>query len=172
MNKNKALKIIVPVLMLAVIAGIYIIQNQAPETQATDSNLEFPLHVSDANFDELSQHGLPIIVDFGATECEPCKAMAPVLETVNAQMQGKAIIQFVDVWENVDAGSQYPFQVIPSQFFINADGTAFMPSDELKEEIHFTLYGNNETQEHIYTMHSGALTQEQMLAILAEMGAV
>ncbi len=170
MNSKNLLKIVIPILMIAVIIGLYVFQNQEVET--VESDLQFPLHVTSADFEELSQYELPIIVDFGATECEPCKAMAPVLESVNEQMQGKAIIQFVDVWENPDAGTKYPFQVIPSQFFINADGTAFMPSDELKEEIQFTLYGNNETQEHIYTMHSGALTEEQMLAILEEMGAV
>jgi thioredoxin 1 len=55
--------------------------------------------------------------------------MAPVLKTMNAQMQGKAIIKFVDVWKNGDAARDFPVQVIPTQVFINDDGTPYVPSE-------------------------------------------
>ena len=57
--------------------------------------------------------------------------MAPVLETLNEEMYGKAFIQFADVWQYADVASNVPVQVIPTQVLINADGTPFVPSEDL-----------------------------------------
>ena len=67
------------------------------------------------------------MIDFGANSCIPCKEMAPILKTLNAEMQGKAIIKFVDVWKNTDAANDFPVQVIPTQVLIAADGTPYAP---------------------------------------------
>jgi thioredoxin 1 len=94
--------------------------------------------------------------------------MAPVLETMNAEMQGKAIIKFVDVWKHAEAADGFPIQVIPTQVLINTDGTPYVPSDDI--EVEFTMYSYKETGEHAFTVHQGGLTEEQMRAILEDMG--
>lgn len=96
--------------------------------------------------------------------------MAPVLKTLNEEMQGKAFIKFVDVWQYPDAAANAPVQVIPTQVMFNADGTPFVPSDELAAQVQFTMYSHRDTDEHIFTVHQGGLTEEQMRLILAEMG--
>ena len=53
---------------------------------------------------------------------------------------------------------------------VNADGTPFVPSDELAQKIEFILYSSRETGEHVFTVHQGGLTEEQMRLILTEMG--
>lgn len=63
-----------------------------------------------------------------------------------------------------------PVQVIPTQVLFNADGTPFVPSDELAKEIQFDMYSHKESGEYIFTVHQGGLTEEQMWAILKEMG--
>ena len=83
---------------------------------------------------------------------------------------GKAFIKFVDVWEYAEAASNVPVQVIPTQVMVNADGTPFVPSDELAQKIEFILYSSRETGEHVFTVHQGGLTEEQMRLILTEMG--
>ena len=92
----------------------------------------------------------------------------PLLKTLKAEMQGKAIIKFVDVWKNGDVAKDFPVQVIPTQVFINADGTPYMPRDDI--EIKFDMYSFKDTGEHAFTVHQGGLTEEQMRAILADMG--
>jgi thioredoxin 1 len=49
---------------------------------------------------EIKSYGVPFVIDFGSDSCIPCKEMAPVLETLHEEFQGKAIVHFVDVWKN------------------------------------------------------------------------
>ncbi len=172
MNKN--IKILAPILIMLVIAGIWFAKN-LPSSSGHDQvagqnqeNLQFPLTVSSVDFDELSKNNMPIIIDFGADSCIPCKEMAPVLALLNSEMQEKAIIQFVDVWKNPEGADSLPLQVIPTQFFITADNKPYVPSKDLG--IQFTMYTHRDTDEHLYTVHQGGLTEEQMRLILADMG--
>ena len=80
---------------------------------------------------------------------------------MNESMQGKAIVQFVDVWKNPEAAANFPVQVIPTQIFVNKDGTPFIPSEDLSSQIDFIQYHLRETQEHAFTAHQGGLTKEQ-----------
>ena len=174
-------QIVVPLLIIAAIIGIWLIKNQTSEENfvSYDPSL-LPEHLQDADFtlniaaetdfSALTAYGLPIIIDYGADYCMPCKAMKPSLEAVNIQMYGKAFVKYVDVEENPEAVGDVPLQVIPTQLFINKDGTPFVPSDELAAQITFSKYNYKETGEHAFTIHQGILSAEQMLLILAEMG--
>ena len=183
--KNKLwVKILIPVLIVAVIGGMWIlktvtsIDNEPPVT--SQNSAELPENLKDADFslrmtetvdfEALSAYGLPIIVDYGADSCIPCKQMAPVLEKTNEEFQGKAFVKFINVWDYPDAANNVPVQVIPTQVLFNADGTPFIPSDELAKEIQFDMYSHKDTGEHIFTVHQGGLTEEQMWKILKEMG--
>jgi thioredoxin 1 len=183
MNKKKLAKIITPICIVLVIAGIWVIKNYDfnSEAQTTPSGTkgltdlvtpnneeDFVLETTAIDLENLTSYSIPIIIDFGADSCIPCKEMAPVLKTMNAEMQGKAIIKFVDVWKNGDAARDFPVQVIPTQVFINPDGTPYVPSEDLG--IEFAIYSYKETEEHAFTAHQGALTEDQMRLILADMG--
>lgn len=186
MNKRKSLavKIVVPLLIVVAIVTIFVVKNAAnkpnePKTtkntlsseQAVDSQkADFSLRETNAlDFEQLSSYGLPIIIDYGADTCIPCKEMAPVLEKANKEFEGKAFIKFINVWDYPDAAKNVPVQVIPTQVLFNADGTPFVPSDELSSQIEFSMY-QDDNQKHIFTTHQGGLTEEQMWKILKEMG--
>ncbi len=177
MKANKLVKILVPVLIIAVIAGIWFVKNsakEAPDANATPEIMEgadFGLRETEAiNFEELSAYGLPIIVDYGADSCIPCKAMAPVLEKANSVFTGKAFVKFINVWDYPNAANNVPVQVIPTQVIFDADGKPFIPSEELAAEIQFDMYSARDTGEHVFTVHQGGLTEGQMWAILEDMG--
>ncbi len=176
MSKKRIAQILVPLFMIVGVAAIWITQNTNSTAQAqnsedaTQENTDFAIDADTIDLEALTAYGLPMIIDFGADECVPCVEMAPVLQTLNADLQGQAIIKFVDVWKYPNAADGFPLQVIPTQVIINADGTPYLPSEELAEQIGFTMYERKETSEHVYTVHQGGLTEEQMLAILADMG--
>jgi thioredoxin 1 len=65
---------------------------------------------------------IPRLVDLGATKCIPCKMMAPILEELKKTYAGRMDVQFIDVWENPDAGKKYGINVIPTQIFFDAAG--------------------------------------------------
>ena len=185
-KKPLLLKILVPVLIVSAIGGMWLVKNRpdASENPAVThpSQMEagLPENLTDADFvlreteaiafEELASYGIPLIVDYGADTCIPCKEMAPVLEKANEEFQGKAFIKFINVWDYPDAANNVPVQVIPTQVLVNADGTPFVPNEELASQIEFLMYNHKETGEHVFTVHQGGLTEEQMRAILKEMG--
>jgi thioredoxin 1 len=65
---------------------------------------------------------LPKLVDLGAAKCIPCKLMKPILDDLKANHADRFITEFIDVWENPDAGKQYGIEVIPTQIFYDASG--------------------------------------------------
>jgi len=169
MNKNKLFKIIIPVLIVAVIAGIWIFKNAKSERlNLPENQSDFALEATAINLDVLKAHELPIIIDFGADSCIPCKEMAPVLKKLNEEMQDKAIIKFVDVWKYAEATEDFPVQVIPTQVIYTAEGKPYTPSEDLGIEL--TMYSTKDTNEHVFTVHQGGLTEDQMRAILKDMG--
>jgi thioredoxin 1 len=187
MDRKKLVKIGVPVLIVLLIAGVWFIKNRRTDADepagiqaeatagvpAAASDPNFTLHTEKIDLEVLSAYQLPMILDFGSDDCIPCKEMAPVLETLNSEMLGKAIIRFVDVWKHTNGADGFPIQVIPTQVLVNADGTPYVPSEAMASSgIRFTMYTLTDTTEHVFTVHQGGLTEEQMRLILKDMGAV
>jgi thioredoxin 1 len=66
--------------------------------------------------------GMVTMVDIGATECIPCKAMAPILEKLKGVYAGRAAVAFIDVWKNPEQGRKFGIRAIPTQIFYDAEG--------------------------------------------------
>jgi thioredoxin 1 len=64
----------------------------------------------------------PKLLDLGATKCIPCKMMAPVLEKLKKDYDGRLEVEFIDVWENPGAGKQHKIELIPTQIFYSNSG--------------------------------------------------
>jgi len=80
---------------------------------------------------------LPRLVDLGAGKCIPCKMMKPILDDLKVNYAGTFKTEFIDVWENPDAGKQYGINLIPTQIFYGADGKELFRHEGFfaKEEI-------------------------------------
>ena len=71
--------------------------------------------VTDANFEaEVIKSAEPVLVDFFAEWCTPCKAMAPALEQVAQEMAGKVKVVKVDVDQNPEITQRYRIQAMPT----------------------------------------------------------
>ena len=69
-----------------------------------------------------SAEEIPRLVDLGAHECVACKMMAPILIRLTTEYEGRMKVEFIDVWENPQAGKAYGIQRIPTQIFFAPDG--------------------------------------------------
>lgn len=85
--------------------------------------------------------GKPTVIDLGARTCIPCKKMAPILETMSREYQGKAHVLFVDVHESQDLAKKFRVQMIPTQIFFDIKGAeikrhmGFMDKTEIVKEL-------------------------------------
>ncbi|MBQ7998248.1 MAG: thioredoxin [Bacteroidales bacterium] len=76
------------------------------------------LEVNDSNFKEVVLNSdKPVMVDFWATWCGPCKALVPVVEEVAAEYEGKAVVVKCNVDEAADAPMEYGIRNIPTLLF-------------------------------------------------------
>jgi thioredoxin 1 len=69
--------------------------------------------------------GRVTMIDLGATECVPCKMMAPILEELKKEYDGKADIIFIDVWKDPSQAKKFGIRAIPTQIFFDAEGREF-----------------------------------------------
>lgn len=161
-------KIVLVITIIGFAAGIYFVKNATEKNIANQPETIFALDATkDFDLKENLGLGFPTMIDFGATSCIPCKEMAPILAELNGELEGRAIIKFVDVWKNKSASDSVIIDLIPTQFFWNADGSPYIPSQA--EARGFALY-SDDTGAHILTAHEGAMSKEEILFSLEEMG--
>jgi len=78
-----------------------------------------PFGFTDSNFDtEALKDELPVIVDFWAAWCGPCRMIAPVIEDLSEEYQGKIKVGKLDVDENQQTAIRYGVRSIPTVLFI------------------------------------------------------
>ena len=69
------------------------------------------------NFAELKAGNLPLVVDFWATWCGPCRMVAPIIEELAAQYDGKIVVGKCDVEDNEDLAAEFGIRNIPTILF-------------------------------------------------------
>ena len=78
-----------------------------------------PIHVTDAAFEKVVlKSKLPVVVDFWAPWCGPCKMVAPMLDKIAKEYAGRVIVAKVNTDENSEWAGKYGVQGIPTMLFI------------------------------------------------------
>ncbi len=91
--------------------------------------------------DKARQSGTPSVVDFGASGCQACDLMAPVLAALKKKFAGQASVAFVHVREQPILAARYNVQSIPVQVFFDKDGKevfrhmGFFPQDQMEKKL-------------------------------------
>lgn len=74
--------------------------------------------LNDSNFQEALDQALPLVIDFSATWCGPCKKIAPIIDELAAEYEGRVLICKADVDENNELTSRYGIRNVPTVLFI------------------------------------------------------
>ena len=103
------------------------------------------LEVTDDTFDEkVLKSSIPVVVDFWAEWCPPCKMIAPFLEEIAAEYEGKALICKVNVDDNHNLAQKYGIRSIPTLLYVKQGKiqdqvVGALPKEQLAEHLNNLL---------------------------------
>lgn len=72
---------------------------------------------TDANVNEIIESGKPVVIDFWATWCGPCKAMSPAVDAMAEEYEGRVVIGKYNVDDETDLAMKYRVMAIPTLLF-------------------------------------------------------
>jgi len=109
--------------------------------QEGESAAAGPIHVSDETFEQLVLNSpLPVLVDFWAPWCGPCRMIAPIVEDLAAKYQGRAVIAKINTDENPEVPTDLGIMGIPT-LVMYQDGeevdrvVGFAPAHALEDKL-------------------------------------
>lgn len=76
------------------------------------------MQITNANYQEILASGKPVVIDFWAEWCGPCRMIAPIVEELAAEYEGKVVVTKCDVDSNDEIAAQYRVRNIPTLVFI------------------------------------------------------
>lgn len=76
------------------------------------------IEITTQNFDEIMSQGKPVLMDFWATWCGPCKRLGPIIEELAQEYEGKAVVGKCDIEENDELTEKFGIMNVPTVVFL------------------------------------------------------
>ena len=101
-------------LLIATVAALLIITGIASGTSASEEHENF--------LKNLPVKGMVTMIDLGKKTCTQCKMMAPILDKLEKQYEGKAAIVFINLLDDPEQQYRFKLKALPTQIFFNPEG--------------------------------------------------
>jgi thioredoxin 1 len=173
MQKKKLIVgILVSLVVVTTVLGVKVYKDKEEETQTAQKDGVEGIDVlcdGECDLVELKSEKKPILLDFTASWCIPCKTFNPILEQTKKDLGDKVIIKIIDVDKYPEVSAKYPIRAIPTQILINADGTPFEPTEDFKIYGFLGYSPDGDKGGEGLTVHEGAMSQEDLTRLLGSM---
>lgn len=147
MRKNLFFTLVILFMNIFLGQGVLAQEKEAPVKHLTKKEFMEKVYNYEKNPDKWVYEGdKPAIVDFYATWCGPCKAIAPILEELAKEYAGKIVIYKIDTDKERDLAAAFGISSIPTLLFIPSNGDpqiaqGALPKESLKRAIDDFLLG-------------------------------
>lgn len=106
---------------IGIAGGLWSVENYAKPLQAAEVISEPPTNTGE-DLKKALQSQMPVLVDFGANKCIPCRQLRPILKEVAQEFSGKAHVLIIDVFQHQGLAREYRINLIPTLVFFDARG--------------------------------------------------
>ena len=132
---NNILKLLIILAIVFLIAGLIIFQgrDKASVKEGVTSSSE-KISTNKDSSDVIAEN-LPILIDLGRGTCVPCKMMLPILQQLQEEYKGRAIIKIVDIRYDPEPARAYKIRLIPTQIFFDATGKEIYRHEGFMDKI-------------------------------------
>lgn len=124
--------------VMLIAAIIFAVNYSATAAATADSTKAIPpTTIDSARISAAKSQALPKMIDLGSKSCIPCKRMAPILDSLRLEYEGRAEVVFIDVREDRAAAAKHKITIIPTQIFFDTVGVetyrhiGFFPADSI-----------------------------------------
>ena len=101
------------------------------------------LAITNENYNEVTATDLPVVIDFWAEWCGPCRMLSPIIEEMAAEYEGKAVIGKVDVDEQGELAMRYGVMSIPTVIFFKDGKEIHREVGALPKDIFVNVLNEN-----------------------------
>jgi len=132
--------VLLVIALIVIVAAFVLIKSSINQT-GNKSDSQVTSEESKANLQDQVTEKLPMLVDLGRGTCIPCKMMLPILQQLQEEYKGRAIIKIIDIRYDPEPARVYKIRLIPTQIFFDVQGRevyrheGFMDKSSIKQKL-------------------------------------
>lgn len=132
---KNSIRLLVILAVIFLIASLFIFKQREKAEVKEKPALSSEKIASTKDSSEITAENLPILIDLGRGTCVPCKMMLPILQQLQEEYKGRAIIKIVDIRYDPEPARAYKIRLIPTQIFFDATGKEIYRHEGFMDKI-------------------------------------